>query len=244
MRGRVKSAGKRRSGSRGLGHTGLGSDSGAIAYLDVVHNPHLSSQDHLPADSRASGNSRLGSDHRVLSNHNVVGNLNQVINFYSATYDGSAQRGTVYGCIGSDFYVVVDLDGPNLWDFTPHPTFHGIPETVASHDHPGVENYPIPDTAALADRDLRMEDAILPDLDSLAEKHAWEKNGPPGDPDSGPQVYIGEDGYPFSDDGGGMNRGVRADSPVKLRLGGEQLQDFGKCKVRLLNLEKIYLPSR
>jgi len=192
-----------------LGHAGLGHDDGVLANGDMaVKTGHAADRDVVLESDRA-GKTDQGSDGAMLAEDAIVSHVGQVIDLGAGADPRLAQRGPGDADVGVDLDVVFDDNGADLRDLF---IFSLMPDEAVAIDpdaRAGVYSGPFPDRYVVIDRDRRVDDRIVADLDILADVNK-RING-----------HALADAGAFGDDGG------LVDAVLDLWLGGKVGQDPG-----------------
>ena len=118
-------------------------------------------------------------------------------------------------------------------------TAAGVAKTIATDNHARVKNDPVPQTAPLSHDDIGMKHALRTDLYFFPEKHPRENYRTRADPYARADKGIGENRHAFAQDCAYFDMGLWANGAVKLRRGGEKLQDLREGDVRVRGLDIV-----
>jgi hypothetical protein len=103
----------------------------------------------------------------MLANRDVMAYLDKVIDLCSPLNPGPAEGGAIDGTIGPNFHIVINLDNPHLRDLDV-PSLLILCEAiaVASYHRPTVNDDSTTDYAAVKDRCIGVDEAMVTHFDS------------------------------------------------------------------------------
>src|SRR5258708_8381218 len=106
----------------------------------MVRNPGLRCYHNIIAETGAAGKADLAHDEAMPANDHVVRNMYQVIDFCALTDDRGSQRDTVDRRVGSNLYIVVDDDVPELKHLAMSTFVEHVTEAVGTDNSSGVDS--------------------------------------------------------------------------------------------------------
>jgi hypothetical protein len=158
-----------------LRNQGTGRDMDVIANIEMTRD-HCRPANRAPSPySCASRNADTACDCGMVTNMNIVRDLNLIIELYVITDHGIFQRTAINRRIGPDLYIVANPHAADLRNFYPLAILLCKPETVPANDRPALNDRSRTQTTARADRDVRMQKAIVTDRYIIA-KHTTRAN--------------------------------------------------------------------
>ena len=99
------------------GTTGLRSDDGTVSDGQVPGNPGLSCQNGVFTDGHATGDTDLGNQDGIFVDNNIVGNMYEIVGLNPSPDMGFAEGSPVYGIIGPNFNIIIDLNDARVRNF-------------------------------------------------------------------------------------------------------------------------------
>lgn len=170
-----------------LGDAGLCHDHRVLAQRDVaVESRHPADRDmvlkgHRPCEADQRG------DGAVLAENAIMRNVRQIVDL-GAGPDPRGSEGPARNTdIAEDLNVILDNDRADLRDLYIFPLVPDEPVTVNADPRPGMEDDPPADLNAVVDRNGRVDNAVVPDLDLFTDTnkgmdgHAFADPGAFGD---------------------------------------------------------------
>jgi hypothetical protein len=104
----------------------------------------------------------------MLANSHIVRDLDQIVDLNASPNEGSSEGSAIHRAVGAYLYVVVQFYNSHLRDFNPPLAFARVSKPVTSDNDSGVQHHSVSNPTAVADNDIWMQHAILPNLNSLA----------------------------------------------------------------------------
>jgi hypothetical protein len=120
----------------------------------------------MGTDSGTSGNTNTSSHGRVGTNVHVVTNLNQVVEFDAIANDGVFQCAAINAGIGTNFNIVTNPNGTELFNFFPLTLVQSKSKTICTNDHARMNNATGTNATVFAQSDPRFKDACRTHLSS------------------------------------------------------------------------------
>jgi hypothetical protein len=234
-------AGHFRSGRDATEDTSLGVNNGTFPDGYVIFNACLPCQHGATPNLAASGYANLGYDDAIRAYLHVVGDMHKVVNLSSRAYERGAGLGSIYGAVGSDFYVILDGNGADLGDLDALITHAHVPEAVGTHYHAGMEHNPIAQGAVrvyghvgvkdaifsyraiVSDDGTRHKDRAVANLCSIANHHVW--------------AY----GHVFTDLRSLTQDGARVDAFGSIKGRGKHFKDLGEGVPRVIHTNEWFV---
>ena len=125
---------------------------------------HLPRQNHIVVDDGASRDADLRGKQHATSDADAVGDMHQVVDFCPGLNSGLADGWPVYCTVRANLHIVFDDDARALRNLEVRAVrLLRESESFAADYHAVMENDPIADDRALANRALRVDDAVVAD---------------------------------------------------------------------------------
>ena len=99
--------------------------------------------------------------------------LHEVVELYALTQIGTAHRGAVYACVGSDFHIVFDGDDAYLRYFVVSVSIRGESEAVGAYYGACMYGHVVSDLASVVYCHVGVEEAVVAYLCPVADSHVW-----------------------------------------------------------------------
>src|SRR6202035_1012542 len=123
-----------------LRDSGLGTNDGAIADLDVTGDPNLTAHQDTLANAGAARDSGLRRNDGVLSNDDVVGNLNEIVDLDPFLNPSASKSGPIDRGVRTNLDIIIDLNDPKLRHFFVTAVRRFKAETIGSDDRAAVND--------------------------------------------------------------------------------------------------------
>src|SRR5712691_3293706 len=99
----------------------------------------------------------------------VMPHMHHVIDFGALSDFSDADGGAIHAGVGADLDEVADLDAANLREFFVAAFLEDESEAIRADDAPGVQDGAFPDTHAVVEGDVRVQQAAIADRDVAAD---------------------------------------------------------------------------
>ena len=131
----------------------------ADAYLAAEHDIFL--------DHDTAGEAGLCGDHHIFPDLAVVPDVNQVVDLGAAPDASHFESTPIDSCVRSDFYVVSDLETPDLGKFlvAPGRLVADVSEAIAAQHRTGMNNHSVAQPRSAIDRHVGIKFTIATDAD-------------------------------------------------------------------------------
>src|ERR1700690_2967370 len=136
----------------------------------MIGNSYLAPQNNPVADRAAPGNSNLSDEKAVLAKRHVVGNLHKVIDLGSLLNDGVAKGSSVNRTISADLHIIFYDHSAHLGNLVVTSAVGHKPEAIAAEHGSGIDDHPLADPDVLADAHIRMNDGVIVDNRTPADR--------------------------------------------------------------------------
>src|SRR5438874_7061854 len=153
-----------------LQHGALRAHLRAASDPDVAGDARLARHHHVVFDDGAAGDAGLRRQQYPFANRDAMGDVDQVVDLRSGGDSRFAHGRAVDGRVRSDFHIVFDDDVGLLWNLDVRAVaLRRESEPVAPDDNPVLQDDAVADDDAIANRRVRMNDAILAEPRAAAD---------------------------------------------------------------------------
>ena len=163
-------------GQNTLGHSGLSSNNGVIANLDVTDQACLPGHSYIFSYHGTSRDACLGNNYGVFANNYIMGNLDEIINLGAPANDSLVKTRPVNSYIGADLNVIFNDYCANLRNLMVHSPYFSKAKPVAANHCAIMNNYTIADINPLPDRYIWVENTITAYFCMLANIYSGIEN--------------------------------------------------------------------
>lgn len=102
----------------------------------------------------------MGNENAMFANDDIVADLHLVVDLGASTDPCAAKAGTVNGCAGTDFDIVVELNDADLLDFDMAAFGELIAEAIRTNNTAAVNGDTMAENAAITERAIGMQNTI------------------------------------------------------------------------------------